>query len=72
MAAERLAAMGKVANRIAHELRNSLTVVGGFALRIDKETPGNDPKKKYLKLIVDEVRALESKVSDIIKINDEE
>jgi PAS domain-containing protein len=69
--AERLAAMGKMANRIAHELRNSLTVVGGFALRINKATPDNDPKKKYLKLIVDEVKVLEKKVSDIIRIEGE-
>jgi PAS domain S-box-containing protein len=72
IAAERFAAMGKMANRIAHELRNSLTVVGGFAMRADAKTPENDPKKRYLTMIVDEVRILEKKVSDIIKIENEE
>ncbi|MBK5099847.1 MAG: PAS domain S-box protein [Desulfobacteraceae bacterium] len=71
VAAERLAAMGEMANRIAHDLRNSLTVVGGFALRINRATPEDDPKKKYLELITHEVRVLEKKVSDIIKIKDE-
>jgi nitrogen fixation/metabolism regulation signal transduction histidine kinase len=70
IAAERLAAMGKMANRIAHELRNSLTVLGGFAMRIDAKTSDNDPNKTYLKTIVDEVRILENKVSDIIRIDD--
>ena len=68
IAAERFAAMGKMANRIAHELRDSLTVIGGFAMRADAKTPENDPKKRYLRMIVDEVRILEKKVSDIIKI----
>lgn len=72
IAAERLAAMGKMANRIAHELRNSLTVLGGFAMRVNAKTSENDPKKKYLKTIVDEVRILENKVSDIIRIEDKE
>ena len=71
IAAERFAAMGKMANRIAHELRNSLTVIGGFAMRADAKTPENDPKKRYLRMIVDEVRILEKKVSDIIKIENE-
>ena len=71
VATERLAVMGKMANRIAHELRNSLTVLGGFALRINKATPEHDPNKKYLELITDEVRVLEKKVSDIIKIEEE-
>ena len=72
IAAERFAAMGKMANRIAHELRNSLTVVGGFAMRADAKTPEDDPKKRYLRMIVDEVRILEQKVSDIIRIRNEE
>jgi PAS domain S-box-containing protein len=65
--AERLAAFGKMANRVAHELRNPLTVVGGFARRICEKTSDNDPNKKYLKVIVGEVMALENKVSEITK-----
>jgi len=69
--AERLAALGKIANRVAHELRNPLTVAGGFARRMYEKTPDNDPNKKYLQIIVNEVMSLENKLSEIIKIEDE-
>ena len=66
--AEKLAAMGKMANMVADECRNSLTVVGGFSRRLYKKTPDDDPRKKDLRIIVEEVAALESKVSKIVKI----
>ena len=69
--AERLAARGKMANRVAHELRNSLTVVGGFARRLYEKTPDSDPNKKDLRIIVEEVMVLEEKVWNIIKMKDE-
>jgi CheY-like chemotaxis protein len=67
--AERLAAVGKMANRVAHELRNPLTVIGGFARRIHEKTSGDDPNRKYLDIIIKEVAVLEGKVSEIIKID---
>lgn len=69
--AERLAALGKMANRVAHELRNPLTAVGGFARRINEKTPVGDPNKKYLQMIVEKVVAMESKVSEITRIQSE-
>ncbi len=66
--AERLAAIGKITNRVAHELRNPLTAVGGFARRINKRAPADDPNKKYLQMIVDEVMTMESKLSEITRI----
>jgi len=66
--AERLAALGKMANMVADECRNSLTVVGGFSRRLYKKTPDDDPRKKDLRIIVEEVAVLESKVSKIVKM----
>jgi len=66
--AERLASLGKMANMVADECRNSLTVVGGFSRRLYKNTPDDDPRKQDLGIIVEEVAALESKVSKIVKI----
>jgi PAS domain S-box-containing protein len=66
--AERMAAMGNMANKIAHELRNSLMAVGGFARRMNEKTADDDPKKAYVEIIVKEVMALEKKVSEIIHL----
>jgi len=66
--AERFAALGKMANMVADECRNSLTVIGGFSRRLYKKTPDNDPRKKDLGIIVEEVAALEHKVSKIVKM----
>ena len=63
---EKLAALGKMANRVAHELRNPLTVVGGLTRRLCEKTPDDDPNKKDLKIILGEAKVLENKVSEII------
>ena len=71
VAAERLATLGKMSNRIAHELRNSLTVVGGLTQRVYEKSDENDPDNEYLKIIVKEVKTLEDKISKMVKIIDE-
>lgn len=69
---ERHATMGRMANRVAHELRNSLAVIGGFARRLSKKIPPDDPSKEYVNIIVEEVKNLEKKVTKIIKLEIEE
>jgi GAF domain-containing protein len=66
--AERLATVGEMSNRIAHELRNSLTVVGGLARRLHGKCRDKDPDGEYVKIIVEEVKTLEEKVSNLIKL----
>ena len=68
IAAERLATVGEMSKRIAHELRNSLTVVGGLARRLQGKSSKNDPNREYLKIIFEEVKTLEEKVSNLIKL----
>ena len=64
--AEKLSALGEMANMIAHELRNSLTVVGGFARRLYENSKNGSLNEEHLKIIIDEVKILEDKVSKII------
>jgi sigma-B regulation protein RsbU (phosphoserine phosphatase) len=70
--AERLATVGEMSKRIAHELRNSLTVVGGFARRLQEKSTYDDPNREYLRTIVEEVKILEEKVANLIKLGNGE
>jgi hypothetical protein len=54
--------------KIAHELRNSLTVVGGLARRLHEKSSENDPHREYLGIIFEEVKTLEEKVSNLIRL----
>lgn len=56
---DRLAAMSSMAEGLAHEIRNPLVSIGGFARRISKQVPPDDALKQYVDVIVDEVGRLE-------------
>lgn len=63
-ASERMATLGEMAAKVAHEIRNPLLSIGGFAKRLEKHSSGD--LKEYAKIIVDETRRLESVLSDIL------
>jgi PAS domain S-box-containing protein len=57
---ERLAALGKMAAHISHEIKNPLMVIGGFAYQMLKDAAQNPEKNlEKLRIIVDEVKRLE-------------
>lgn len=63
-AAARMAALGEMAAKVAHEIRNPLLSIGGFARRLEKRLEGD--LKEYSKIIVDEVSRLEWILNDTL------
>ncbi|MDA8155930.1 MAG: PAS domain S-box protein [Actinomycetota bacterium] len=62
--AERMAALGEVAAKVAHEIRNPLVSVGGFAKRLEKKLDGE--MKEYAAIISVEVDRLEQILKEIL------
>jgi signal transduction histidine kinase/putative methionine-R-sulfoxide reductase with GAF domain len=63
---ERLAALGTVSAGIAHELRNPLVSIGGFALRLQKDRGNPERIAECARVISSEVHRLEQLVRDIL------
>ncbi len=63
---EKLAALGRITANIAHEIRNPLTVVGGFARRLQKMAADEAMKREYVEFIVSEVGQLEVVLKSIL------
>jgi signal transduction histidine kinase len=63
---ERLATIGEMAAGIAHELKNPLVSIGGFARRLEKKMPAGSVECEYAGTIVQEVRRLEKMLSEIL------
>ncbi len=61
---ERMAALGEMAAKVAHEIRNPLLSVGGFARRLEKRLEGD--LKEHAKIIVSEVQRLEGILNDTL------
>jgi len=57
--AEELQTLSEVSARLAHEIRNPLTSIGGLTRRLLKSFESPDPRRKKAELIVEEVEKLE-------------
>ncbi|WP_113073905.1 ATP-binding protein [Petrotoga sp. 9PW.55.5.1] len=63
---ERLAEMGEMTAKIAHEVRNPITIIGGFLNRISKISESKDIDN-YTKIIEEELSRLEKIVNEILQ-----
>jgi two-component system sensor histidine kinase HydH len=68
---DRLAALSSLASGMAHEIRNPLVSIGGFARRIAKLVESNSPLRGYVEVIQEEVTRLEKLLREILDFTGE-
>ena len=62
---ERLAAVGNTVTHIAHEIKNPLLIIGGFARQLIKASELDDKARQKLAIIAEEVQRLEGMVAEM-------
>ncbi len=71
MLSEKLLALGRISANVAHEIRNPLTAVGGFARRLSKNVLEGTREKEYTNIIISEVNRLERILKDVLSFSKE-
>jgi signal transduction histidine kinase len=61
-----LAALGEMAATIAHEVRNPLSGIGGFAALLERDVDKNDPKSQLIQKIKRGVETLNNTVTKLL------
>ncbi len=65
LASERLAAVGNTVAHIAHEIKNPLLIIGGFARQLLKAPGFDDQARRKLSIMAEEVSHLEEMVAEM-------
>jgi signal transduction histidine kinase len=65
---EKLAAIGRISSHVAHEIRNPLVTMGGYARRIKQMSEGNEKVQKAADVILKESSRLENTLSNVMDL----
>ncbi len=66
---EKMAVLGEMAAQVAHELRNPLVSIGGFAQRLAKQKLKEPKANEYAGIIAREVRRMEEMLGNILSFS---
>ncbi len=65
---EKSEALEQMMDEVAHEVRNPLVSIGGFARRVYEDLPEGSQNKKYMEMVIEGVAKLENIVKQLIEI----
>jgi PAS domain S-box-containing protein len=63
---ERIKVLNDMSLGVAHEIRNPLTSIGGFARLLGRQMAADDPRRNHLDIILKEVSRLENTVNRVL------
>jgi signal transduction histidine kinase len=64
--AEKLSVLGEITSQVAHELRNPITIIGGFARSLLKKKDVKDHDYEYVKIIAKETERVEKVLNNVL------
>lgn len=65
---EKSEALEQMMDEVAHEVRNPLFSIGGFARRVYENLPEGNPNKNYMEMIIQDVARLENMIKRLIDL----
>jgi len=65
---ERSKTLDQMMDEVAHEIRNPLTSIGGFTRKMYERLSADDPNKKYMEMVIEDVERLENMVKQLVKL----